>query len=93
MAALEYYLRTSLHRKHFGLGNPALHCVSHVGTKKLIETYIAQVCQGLDALVDEVEDAAAAAQQRQQVVVWRRRRQFLWGGAERGAAAAGRSAG
>lgn len=41
-------LREGLHHDLGNMGNPVLYCRAHVGTKKLIEDYVAQVCAALD---------------------------------------------
>ena len=49
---LKRALREGLHHDLGNMGNPALYTRSRVGTKHLIEEYIAQVCEALDFLCD-----------------------------------------
>ena len=49
---LKRALREGLHHDLGNMGNPALYTHSRVGTKHLIEEYIAQVCEALDFLCD-----------------------------------------
>ncbi|KAA1175091.1 DUF3336 domain-containing protein [Marinobacter salinexigens] len=49
---LKRALREGLHHDLGNMGNPALYTRSRVGTKHLIEEYIAQVCESLDFLCD-----------------------------------------
>ncbi|MFZ3192384.1 MAG: DUF3336 domain-containing protein, partial [Moraxellaceae bacterium] len=49
-------LREGLYHDLGNIGHPLLYGVAHVGTKKLIEDYIEQVCQCLDYLCDQEFD-------------------------------------
>lgn len=49
---LKRALREGLHHDLGNMGNPALYTRSRVGTKHLIEEYIAQACEALDFLCD-----------------------------------------
>lgn len=49
---LKRALREGLHHDLGNMGNPALYTYSRVGTKHLIEEYIAQVCEASDFLCD-----------------------------------------
>lgn len=49
-------LREGLHHDLGNIGNPLLYAHTHMGTKKLIEDYIDQVCKCLDYLCDNEFD-------------------------------------
>ena len=49
---LKRALREGLHHDLGNMGNPVLYTHSRVGTKHLIEEYIAQACEALDFLCD-----------------------------------------
>lgn len=48
---LMFALRAGLLRKHWGLGNPRLYSVSHVGTKHVIEEYLDTIVQSMNTVL------------------------------------------
>lgn len=46
-------LREGLHHDLGNMGNPALYCRAYVGTKRLIEEYVDQVCSALNYIRDQ----------------------------------------
>lgn len=48
---LMFALRAGLLRKHWGLGNPNLYSVSHVGTKHVIEDYLDTIVQCMNVIL------------------------------------------
>ncbi|HEX4872557.1 MAG TPA: DUF3336 domain-containing protein [Nevskiaceae bacterium] len=52
-AKLVYHLRQGLHWNLGNFGNPDLYTRARVGTKRLIEDYVAEVCGALNQLADQ----------------------------------------
>ncbi len=57
-------LREGLHHDLGNIGNPLLYSYAHVGTKRLIEDYVDQVCQSLEHLCDTELDFLNLEQKR-----------------------------